>query len=218
MSGLEGEHGVGPGHDASLPGGGGSVEPTVEGPSFAEKMVSRLRSHIESGQINIGAGGPGSNNAIVNPPIRNPNQPQPPPDHNQDPGHGQGPSLSHPDSAAGDKPWASRSQDGIATVVPVVAPVSPRAAHAAAAAAHAEARRRRRALEDAKHNKEREDKLTRYLVLIICIVVIIASLLGMAAISRRVIGKWWHGQPDPLQDNSSTKISHTPLFPFSKTF
>ena len=101
------------------------------------------------------------------------------------------------------------------TVVAGTVPDSPRAVHALAAAAHEDSKRKQRALADARHKKDREDKLTRYLVLIIAMVTIIVSLLAMAAISRRVIGKWWHGQPDPLESYAGSKITHSPLFPFT---
>ena len=89
-----------------------------------------------------------------------------------------------------------------------------RAEWVAARAEHIEEERRRRAAEDARHKKERKDKLMRYIVLIVCFVVIICSLLAMAGISRRVIGKWWHGAPDEPLDSSS-KISHSTLLPGS---
>jgi hypothetical protein len=47
---------------------------------------------------------------------------------------------------------------------------------------------------DAKHKSHRKDQLIRYIVLMVCIVTIILSLIGMAAISRRVVGKWWQGE------------------------
>jgi hypothetical protein len=164
-------------------------------PTFAEKMLSTLRTHIESGQAMMGAQGRHSNNAIVNP-MRNAANAT------------EIPTIEATiDSADKSHPGLVGAASG-ATVVSASVPMSPRSAHAMAATAHAEARRKRRALEDARHKKERDDKLSRYLALIICIVVIILSLLGMAAISRRVIGKWWHGAPEPIPEPA---VSHSPL-------
>lgn len=218
--GLSGGDGVdGHNNNNSIAGGNTSQGAETAEPTFAEKMLSTLRSHIENGQAAMGAQGHHSNNTIVNP-LRNLAtqdvlQPQP-----------SAPSASTAAAAAATAATAATSDvvkgGGLsanavrgATVVSATVPMSPRSTHAMAAAAHAEARRKRRALEDAKHKKERDDKLSRYLALIVCIVVIILSLLGMAAISRRVIGKWWHGAPDDPTP-PSVKISHSPLFPFSK--
>jgi len=161
-------------------------------PSFAERMLVSLRTQIESGQTMLGSQGPHSNNSIVNP-IKPPHE-----------------SLDDAKDISSIQNVVSGGTSSAAT--------SPKTAHALAAAAHAETQRKRRALEDAKHKTERNDRLGRYLALIICIVVIILSILGMAAISRRVIGKWWHGAPDPLEDPTppSAKISHSSLF--SKSF
>lgn len=185
-------------------------------PTYAAAMIGKLREHIETGQLNIGAGGPGSNNGIVNPLRQPPQLPQPQPRAPEDPNNPNNPDGKNHDG----KTKAAENllvKGGVSVgVVQSVAPVSPRTAHAEAARAHAEVRRKKRALEDARHKKEREDKLTRYLALIICIVVIIFALLAMAAISRRVIGKWWHGQPDPLESPPSDKIQHSPLFPAAR--
>lgn len=187
--------------DAGAGAGAGHTSAPESEPTFAEKVLSSLRNQIESGQAALGAQGQHSNNSLVNP-VRTNN--------------------TLPIVESGEKheltpPTTTSSIPVVpATVVSGAAPMSPRSAHAMAAAAHAEAQRKRRALEDAKHKKERDDKLSRYLALIVCIVVIILCIIGMAAISRRVIGKWWHGAPDPIPDTTSATISHTPLFPFSK--
>lgn len=91
--------------------------------------------------------------------------------------------------------------------------LSPRSAHARAAAEHSAAESRAAEAQRARHECERKEKLTRYIILIVCVVTIILSIIGMSAISRKVIGKWWHGAPDP----APTKISHSPIFPNARS-
>lgn len=178
-------------------GGAGGEDAAFE-PTYAAKMIGKLREHIETGQLNIGAGGPGSNNAIVNP-LRA--------------AAAAAAQTANNGELDAEKKLAADNASSVG-VVQTAVPVSPRTAHAAASNAYAEQRAKKRIAEEARHKKEREDKLTRYLVLIICIIVIILSILAMAAISRRVIGKWWYGQPDPLENTQpSDKITHVPLFP-----
>lgn len=183
-----------------------------DAPSFAEKALGKLRSIIESGQVMIGGGGPGSDNGIVQPLRRLAEQEAQaqaaaaaatevpadtlPTDHPQ----GDNPSML-PRKASAPAPAATS--------------YASRDAHAAAQKAHAAARALALQQERARHEKERHDKLVRYIALIVCIVVIILSLLGMAALSRRVIGKWWHGAPDPAPEPTPDpgKISHSVLFP-----
>lgn len=152
------------------------------GPSFAEGAISKLRGMIESGQAAMGAGGPGSNNRIVNPLMRDTDD--------RPPGGEKG----------GPLPVEQQQQQQ---------PLTPRSKHIEAAKVLHEERQKKAQIENLKHKKDRKDKLIRYIVLIVCVTVIILSLLGMSAISRAAIGKWWHGQPDPTPD---TTISHSKLF------
>lgn len=168
------------------------ANPVEEG-TYASKMIGKLREHIENGQLNIGAGGPGSNNALVNP-IRA--------------------AAAAAQKAAKNPPPEPTSVDSTSGTNSTKS-YHIEKEHALAAKAHFAKVQKKKALEDTRHQKERDDKLTRYLALIIAVIVIILSLLGMSAISRRAIGKWWHGQPDPLEPNPnlpSDKIPHSPLF------
>ena len=179
-------------------------------PTYATRMIGKLREHIESGQLNIGAGGPGSNNAIVNP-IRAAAAAAASAAAAADGSITQDPDTTT--KAITTTNTKSAALPGVVQNTSTDGTMSPRTAHAQASKAHAEMREKKRIVEEARHKKERDDKLTRYLVLIICIVVIILVILAMAAISRRVIGKWWHGQPDPIENTQpSDKISHVPLF------
>lgn len=194
--------------------GGGEMQNVSDGePTFAEKMLTTIRTHIESGQAAMGAQGHHSNNAIINPMRALADQSQLDSQLSLTDPSATNPSNNNSNGMEKRAAGGQGKNLGLPTVVSAAVPMSPRKAHEMASAAHAEARRKRRILEDAKHKKERDDKLSRYLALIICIVVIILSLLGMAAISRRVIGKWWYGAPDPTPEVTSTKISHSPALP-----
>jgi hypothetical protein len=160
-------------------------------PTLAEKSLSKLRQMLGDGQMQLGSSGAHSDNAIVNPIQKAEEQKQ--------------------------RMLLERDRERMsllkpdAKVEPPTNAVSPKTAHSLAHAAFLESQRKKKLADIARHSKERHDKLTRYITLIVCIVIIICSLLGMAAISRRVIGKWWHGEPDPTP--ASDKISHSVIFP-----
>jgi len=173
-------------------------------PTFAEKSMKKLRETIEGGQIAIGLGGPGSGNGIVNP-LR--------PLEEAKARAAAAAELAAVTAAEQntdlDKQFKKTELVGTG-VVAEKAPVSPRTAHANAAAAHAQEKQRLLKVEEQRHKHERKNKMDRYLCLIVCFVTIILALIGMAGISRKVIGKWWHGEED------APKISHSVIFPHSR--
>jgi hypothetical protein len=47
-----------------------------------------------------------------------------------------------------------------------------------------------------KTKKEKRDQITRYVVLLVCIVAIIVCLLGMSFLSWKSNGRWWGPLPE----------------------
>jgi hypothetical protein len=182
----------------------------MSGPTFAQKTLKTLRGFIESGQAQFGAD---RSNGITDPfRARAPRDPGA--EAAPQPAAMLGETRGPPAAAAqqGATAWLTRGRaQRLAGTEPESGSEadepSPRALHEARAREAWEQKQQQQIAERARHEKERKDKLMRYIILIICFVAIIVGLLAMAAISRKVLGKWWHGQPDPTPP-SDTAISH----------
>lgn len=53
--------------------------------------------------------------------------------------------------------------------------------------------------------KDKQDLVSRYIVLLICVVAVVLALIGMSVLSWSTHGTWWHSPPP-------NTLQHTPLF------